>query len=259
MRSQSDDQQQLSGERVEFPSRSGRMLVGDVYRVGAGTGPWLVLCHGMESNRGGNKQEAMCKRFFPLGFSILRFDFSYVGDSEGTFADMTVSGEVSDALGALDFVSGFSAEAITVIGSSLGGLVALLAAAKAPHLVRRVATLAAVGRTDLFVRGLSESDLAEWREVGSRTYGDNEMHSTFLDDVTSMDAPASFGAIEVPVLLMHGTADKVVPMEHASIIARAVSGAVETELFEGVAHRFEEPGALEAVLARIERWLVETD
>lgn len=234
-------------------------MVGDLFRFNQGQSPWLVLCHGMESNRGGNKQEAICERFAPAGYSILRFDFSFVGDSEGEFPDMTVSGEVDDALGALDFVAGFPARGVTLIGSSLGGLVALLATAKAPHLVRRVATLAAVARTDLFVRGLSDADQAAWRKNGSRVYGEREMRSTFLDDVVEIDAPASFASIDAPVLVMHGTADRVVPVEHASVIARAVKGPVTIELFEGVAHRFEEPGALDDVLARLERWLKATD
>jgi len=101
--------------------------VGDIHRVGVGTRRWLVLCHGMESTRGGTKQTAIVERFVPKGYNVLRFDFSFVGDSEGEYEDLTISGEVDDALGALDFMHEFGASDCTLIGSSLGGLVALLA------------------------------------------------------------------------------------------------------------------------------------
>ncbi|MFN2376389.1 MAG: alpha/beta fold hydrolase, partial [Candidatus Binatia bacterium] len=156
----------VSCERVEFPSRRGNLLVGDIHRIGGGSGRWLVLCHGMESTRGGTKQTAIVERFAPAGYNVLRFDFSYVGDSEGDYEDLTVSGEVDDALGALDFMHEFGASECTLVGSSLGGLVALLAAAQAPHLVSRVALMAPVADTAIFTDGLSDKAVAEWRSRG---------------------------------------------------------------------------------------------
>ena len=75
----------MTGERVEFASRRGNILVGDLHRTGDRCGPTLMLCHGMESTRGGRKQTAIVERFVPAGYSVLRFDFTYVGESEGSF------------------------------------------------------------------------------------------------------------------------------------------------------------------------------
>jgi uncharacterized protein len=248
----------VSSERIEFPSRRGNLLVGDIHRVGAGTGRWLVLCHGMESTRGGIKQTAIVERFVPAGFNVLRFDFSFVGDSEGEYEDLTVSGEVDDALGALDFMHEFGASECALVGSSLGGLVALLAAAQAPHLVTRVAVIAAVADSKIFTDGLTEGAIAEWRTRGRRRVGSGFLKPTFLDDVLRLDAPRILSALTMPVLVMHGDADEVVPFEHAEIIRRSVSGPCKVERFAGVGHRFEEPGALDKLLAVLARWLVKT-
>ncbi len=250
----------LRGERVEFPSRRGSALVGDLYRAGGGpagasSGRWLVLCHGMESTRGGTKQTAVVERFVPKGYSVLRFDFSYVGESEGAFADLTVSGEVADTLGALDFLAEFEPRDVTLVGSSLGGLVALLAVSQAPHLVRRAATMAAVADTALFTDRLSEAEIADWRSEGRRSWGDGHLNVGFLEDALGLDARSAIARICRPILAVHGADDEVVPVEHGRLIARSLPEDAELSVFEGVGHRFEEPGALDRLLQTIEDWL----
>jgi pimeloyl-ACP methyl ester carboxylesterase len=244
----------ISSERIEFPSRSGTLLVGDIHRAGAGS-KWLVLCHGMESTRGGTKQTAIVERFVPAGFNVLRFDFSFVGDSEGEYEDLTVSGEVADALGALDFMHQFGGSECTLVGSSLGGLVALLAAAQAPHLVSAVAVIAAVADAGIFTEGLSDKDIAEWRSRGRRRVGSGFLRPGFLDDVLRIDAPETMRLLTMPVLVMHGDSDTVVPPSHAAIIRSHVSGPCVVEIFAGVGHRFEEPGALARLLDVLAEWL----
>jgi len=246
-----------AGERVEFASRRGAMLVGDLYRCGEGA-PALLLCHGMESTRGGTKQTAMVSRLVPQGYTVLTFDFSYVGESEGDFADMTLSGEVSDALGAVDFIKEFAPSSCVLVGSSFGGAVALLAAAQLGESIDAVATIAAVADTALFTRGLSPRHIAEWRANGRRRWHGGQMNVGFLEDVENIDILAAVATLDCPLLLLHGLADEVVPPEHASAIAAAAQGEVKLEMVPGVGHRFEEPGALQTLLSSLESWLART-
>jgi putative redox protein len=241
--------------RVEFPGRRKNRLVGDLHRAGGAAGPALLLCHGMESTRGGTKQTAIVERFVPQGWTVLRFDFSYVGDSGGSFEDLTISGEVDDALGALDFLAGCSPSLTVIIGSSLGGAVALIAAAEAREQVGAVATIAAVGDARLFTSALSADDIARWRRDGRRRWRDGWLKSSFLVDLEKIDILDSVRRIRKPLLLMHGTADDVVPFEHAERIAAAAGRHARLEAFAGVHHRFEEPGALDGMLATLEDWL----
>lgn len=247
--------QALKGERVEFPSRRGSRLVGDLHRAPQGGGAWLLLCHGMESTRGGTKQQAMVETFLPAGVNVLRFDFSFVGDSEGDFEDMTVSGEVDDALGALDFVAGFQPERVYVVGSSLGGLVSLLTAVAAPHQIQGLITIAAVADEALFLEGLSDQARERWRREGIRPYGGGALRSSFLDDVETLDVAARLKKLELPILALHGEADSVVPVAHADLIVSLTKGPVAKKTFPGVDHRFEEPGALDGLLAAMVDWL----
>lgn len=233
------------------------MLVGEIHRAGDVCGPALVLCHGMESTRAGRKQTAIVERGLRCGYSVLRFDFSYVGESEGAFEDITVSGEVDDALGALDFLDGFAPQRRILVGSSLGGAVALLAAAQADDRVDAVATIAAVADTALFVDTLTDAELAAWRDTGVRAWREGVVRRTFLDDLENVDVLAAVAASTGPLLVMHGGADEVVPPSHAARIAEAAGSRARIEMFAGVGHRFEEPGALESLLAMLVTWLRE--
>lgn len=246
----------ISAERVEFPSRRGNLLVGDLHRADSAAGPVLLLCHGMESTRGGTKQQAIVDRFVPKGFTVLRFDFSYVGDSEGSFEDLTLSGEVDDTLGALDFLSEFGSREIILIGSSLGGAVALLTAAQASSAVGAVATIAAVGDSRLFTDRLTEAEADLWRRTDRRDWGDgNYLRASFLEDVERLDIAETLSRVTQPLLLMHGESDDVVPPSHATLIESAAAGESEVVTFPGVGHRFEESGALDALLETLETWL----
>jgi putative redox protein len=230
------------------------MLVGDLYRCDPDS-PALLLCHGMESTRRGTKQVAIARRFAPMGLNVFAFDFSYVGDSEGRFEDMTISGEVADVMGAIDFLR-FQSGPLVLVGSSLGGAVAMLAASQMSHAVAAVATIAAVADTSIFTEGLSPDELDDWRERGSRRWGEGSMRSSFLDDVNHTDIPVAVAAIDCPMLVVHGGSDTVVPVEHARIIEAAAGCELRLEIFEGVGHRFAEQGALEGFLRVLEDWLV---
>lgn len=245
----------LRGERVEFPGRRGNLLVGDLHRRGDDCSRALVLCHGMESSRGGTKQTAIVERFVPKGYTVLRFDFSFVGESDGRFEDLTVSGEVDDALGALDFLAEFAPSSCILVGSSLGGAVALLAARHAAETVHGVATIAAVADTRLFTATLTPREIEEWHRSGRRRWRDSFLKATFVEDLEKIDIEAAVRSLDVPLLVMHGQADRVVPCEHAHRIARAAKTAVELRTFPGIGHRFSEPSELDALLDTLEEWL----
>ncbi len=248
----------LVGERVEFASRRGNILVGDLHRASDASRPALVLCHGMESTRAGTKQRAIVERFVPRGWNVLRFDFSYVGESAGRFEDLTISGEVDDTLGALDFLDELAPARRVLVGSSLGGAVALLAAARAGRRIDAVATIAAVADTRLFTDGMTEQQIDDWRRRGRRRWRDGWMNATFLEDIERIDILASVARIGCPLLVMHGDADTVVPIAHAERIAAAATAPVRLERFAGVGHRFEEAGALERLLDVLDDWLTST-
>lgn len=101
--------------------------------------PGVVMLHGLTGNRSeeGRLFTLASRAFAGFGLASLRFDFRGSGDSEGHHEEMTVSREVEDAFAALAYLRGLpeiDPERVSVLGYSLGGMVAALIAPHArPH------------------------------------------------------------------------------------------------------------------------------
>jgi uncharacterized protein len=207
--------------RVELPSRRGNRLVGLWAAPPEPSSPVVILCHGMESTKEGTKHRLLVDRLLAAGFGTLRFDFSYVGESEGEFADLTIRGEVEDLGGAFDFVA---------------------ARAKGP-----------IG---LFLEEVRPDELARWRREGTFSLGGVTLRSTFVEDLETLDVLGACRTTRAPVLVLHGDADRVVPVGDGEAIAGARSGAAPRELrvFPGCDHRFSRAEDLERLLEACEAW-----
>lgn len=245
-------------ERVTFASRRGVRLAGLLHLpAGASdlaTHGTVVLCHGMESTKEGTKHQALATRLAALGYGCLRFDFSYVGESGGRFEDLTISGEVDDLAGACAFVRGRGARSLALVGSSLGGTVALLYAAGDAD-VRALVTIAAVSRPLGIVERLGPARVAAWRERGYREEATGRLSRGFLDDLACHDVLATARAIRAATLVTHGDADDVVPVADAHALAAVLPEPHALAITPGCDHRYSDPAHLAALLDRTVDWI----
>jgi pimeloyl-ACP methyl ester carboxylesterase len=208
----------------------------------------------MESTKEGTKHRLLADRFSRAGISVVRFDFSYVGESEGEFADLTFRGEVEDLAGAWRFFRERIDGPIGILGSSMGGTVALLFASEEPQ-VAALATIAAVARPARTLAELRPPEIERWRKEGVLSLGGVRLRSTFLEDVETLDVLAACRKVVCPTLVTHGDADAVVPPSDAEEIASALGGEHRLSIYHGADHRFSRPADLEALLAESSAWL----
>ncbi|WP_430910498.1 alpha/beta hydrolase [Methylobacterium sp. sgz302541] len=94
-------------------------------RVREGAGPPVVWLGGFRSDMGATKARAVDTWAESAGRRLVRFDYSGHGDSEGDFAASTISTWLEDAEAVL---AAFAPERPVLIGSSMGGWIACLAA-----------------------------------------------------------------------------------------------------------------------------------
>ena len=102
--------------------------------------PLIVLLHGFVGSKvGEHRLFVKAARYFTeIGYAVFRFDFSGCGESDGDYADVTVTKQLSEVQAVLDYVSKLpevDANNIILIGHSLGGAVASLTAAKDRRIV----------------------------------------------------------------------------------------------------------------------------
>ncbi len=107
-------------------------------------------------------------------------------------------------------------EPTILLGSSLGGWVALRVAERNPNVQRLILLAPAIGLAANWKRRMPH-DIEAWRRTGWRTVDDHAFGGTaeidigFLDDVDAIDAKGD-PDVTVPTLIVHGRRDDVVPI-----------------------------------------------
>lgn len=226
----------LEWEDAEFSSRGDNVrLSGWLIRPVSGNS-WVVIVHGFGAHRAdpATGQLALARDLWGAGFGVLLFDLRGCGRSDGRMGSVGFF-ERNDLLGALDYLNRVAGPGLTVgvIGFSLGGVVALTACASGNEGVAAVvadsafSSLRAVMRRGGLARLLAVFHPG-MRFVARHVYG---------VDVDSIDARAAMRLGRVPVLIVHGDADLLVPVAHARVIAGARSaGAIEPWVLAGAGH-----------------------
>ena len=245
-------------EKIAVTLATGEMLSGVLHHPHADApGSAVILCHGMDSNKNSEKLVYLCRALARRGVLALRFDFRYVGESNGEFADITYSGEVDDLEAAYAFVQHRRPVRTAILGSSMGGTVALLFAAREPR-VAALVTVAAPIHPEAFPRRiLTDQQLQQWRERGFTIYRGQRLNATLLEDLERLDVLASARKVTCPTLVIHGEADEVVPVEEARELHACLTGPKKLCILKGTDHRISDPHLRQRALDGAVDWLTE--
>src|SRR5215471_11450735 len=113
-------------ENCSFVNRHGQALSGVLHHphVAPPQGG-VIVCHGMESNKESDKLVFLSRELARRNLLALRFDFACAVES-GRFEEITYRGEVEDLQAAFLFMRHRHTGKIAILGSSMGGTVALL-------------------------------------------------------------------------------------------------------------------------------------
>jgi pimeloyl-ACP methyl ester carboxylesterase len=204
------------------------------YRLRAGVGPTLVFLPGYASDMEGNKALALDAFADRRGLAMLRFDYSGTGSSGGRFEEGTLAMWLEEALAAVDrLMEG----PIILVGSSMGGWIALHLALLRPERVRALVGIAAA--PDFTDWGFANAEAAE-RQGFARGFWEAGQRLLLLDKEI---------AIDCPVRLLHGELDEEVPLGIAFRLMRHLRSAdVQLLTLKGGGHRLSEPHEIDALL-----------
>jgi len=235
-------------EAIAFTCARGQRLQGLLHRA-AESGPAAVVCHGMLSDKSSAKLAELAGRLVTRGVSALRFDFAGRGESEGTLETLTVSGEVEDLGAAVTWLRGQGYGPLGLAGSSLGGTVALLHAARDQE-IRAVATINSPAR---LARLHEEIDREAWQRDGVLVLEQGRLGYGFYEDALTHDLEAAARAAGERLLVIQGAADAVVDPTDGSLLAQAA--LCDLLVLDGADHRLTDERHRERVLDTVTDFL----
>ena len=204
--------------------------------------PCVVACHGLGASKDSDKYLMLGAELPLAGLALARFDFRGCGESSGREEDTTVATRIEDveavlaALAADPRLSG----AFGLLGSSMGGFVALHVAARARIAVSAVVTWNA------------PSDL---RQLGSTDRRDRPgVGVPFLRELAT-HAYESTPAGVSHHLIVHGEADDVVPVEHGAVLHARAAAPCDLRIIPGADHRLTDLAHRREAIAASVAWL----
>jgi uncharacterized protein len=167
----------------------------------------ILYLHGFASSPASRKATFFAERLRLMGFQV-----EIPALEAGNFEGLTVSGQLQLAEQTL------KNEPAILIGSSLGGYLSALYAARHPEVIGLILLAPAFSFANLWKSEMSAQQLAQWKQNGSIRvfhYGSGrEMLIGYglLEDAACFEP---YPAVNQPVLIFHGNQDRAVPVQES--------------------------------------------
>ena len=222
-----------------------------------GQGPGVVFLGGFKSDMQGTKALFLEDWAREHGREFLRFDYSGHGQSGGAFTQGTIGDWAEDARAVIDALTRGPQ---VLVGSSMGGWIALLLARAMPARVAGLVTIAAAPdfTEDSMWAGFDETQRATLRDHGElslpsdydepyiitrRLIEDGRNHLVLRDPLK----------LPFPVRFLQGTADMDVDKSVAMTLLDHAEGAdMRLTLVDGADHRFSDADCLALIAASVD-------
>lgn len=224
-----------------------------------GEGPGIVFLGGFRSDKSGTKALHLESWAKEEGRAFLRFDYSGHGESSGDFLKGSIGVWTEDAAAIIDALTNGPQ---ILVGSSMGGWIALLLATRMPERVAGIVTISAAPdfTEEKYWQDLTEKQRAILDGDGSievpSDYDDGPyvITRTLVEDGRNHLVLTKPLSLSMPVRLLHGTADTAVSQATAIRLFDHIKGSnIRLTLVKGADHRFSTPACLSLITASIQQ------
>jgi pimeloyl-ACP methyl ester carboxylesterase len=250
-------------EALTFTDQAGSKISGILARPDTKTDRIAVLCHGFLSNKNSKTNKTLTDILVPQGIATFRFDFFGQGESDGPFENITVTTALQQTLAALDLVKAQGFGKIALEGSSFGGLVALLTAAKNPNLSCLALKCPVPDFPEMLKLEFGDKGIAAWQKTGTipnvvpGASGRIKLSYGFYEDCARHSGYEAAKAIAAPTLIVQGNADEYVPLHQSRRLSEELKGTCSLVVLPGADHHFSKPGDFREMTALLAQWITD--
>ena len=224
--------------------------------------PGVVFLSGLKSDKEGTKAIFLSQWAEKNNRDFLRFDYRGHGASSGTFEETSISDWLEDTK---SIVLSLTSGPQILVGSSLGGWIALLFAQLYPQKVAGIIGIAAAPdfTAKYAVNNLTKDQRQELKTTGKLSFESEYFEEPLvitqklIEDGNQHLILTKNQCIDCPVRLFHGSLDEDVPLSTSINILKSLSSVdMQLQIIKGIDHRFSTPECLELIKETVERMLL---
>ncbi len=248
-------------EALTFKDQHGHRVAGILTVPTNRTDRVALLCHGFLSNKNSTTNKTLTRSLTEQGLATFRFDFFGQGESDGPFEAITVTIALGQALAALDLLTARGYKRIGLVGSSFGGLIAILTAAKKPDLACLGLKCPVADFAEVLRLEFGEAGMARWNthhEIPDVTGGPKPvpLRYALYENCLTYDGYEAAATIKMPTLIVQGEKDELVPLHQSSRLMGALQGKRQLEIIPGADHGFTRGDDFKKMVGLLTDWMV---
>jgi len=218
-------------------------LVGDWHE--ADSDKMIIMCHGFGYDRHekNNKFDKIADSFNKVGYNVLTFDFSGIGDSDDD--SLTVSKQTDDLKSVIKFVRDRGYTNIILFGVSLGALVVFSAYDDNIKAIIGVGPVTDRESSNWRKDKFSPAELEEFKQTGQMVFkkANGVRDSIVIDrqyllDREEVNQKLLLRNIKCPVLIIHGDQDEFLPLKMSQKAVKVLGHKGELYIIRGGDHAF---------------------
>ena len=208
-------------EKITFENRNSQALAGVLHMPETGQPhACAIFAHCFTCTKNSRAAVRISEALAAEGITVLRFDFTGLGQSEGEFSNTHFSSNVDDLVDAAAFMAARGESPALLIGHSLGGT-AVLAAAHEIDSAVAVATIGSPANAE-HVLHLIDEDIQEIESQGQATVRlagrPFSIRKDFVEDARTQSVCENLHKLRKAILVMHSPLDEVVSIDQAARI-----------------------------------------
>lgn len=220
----------------------------------------VVLCHGFLSGKNSTTNKTLTRMLTERGMATFRFDFFGHGDSDGPFEEITTTLAIQQTEAAVDLVTARGYGRIGLVGSSFGGLVAILTAARRSDIACLALKCPVVDFAEELRLTLGPDELPRWQatDMIPNVMGGPDrvrLRYDFYEDSLRQIAYGPAEQITVPTLIVQGEQDECVPLHQSRRLHEALKGLKRLILLPDADHQFTRGEDFHQMTTAIADWL----
>lgn len=209
----------MAGTTFTFVGGAGAPLSGRLEGPEGTPRGWAIFAHCFTCGKDSHAAVRISRALSRAGIGVLRFDFAGTGLTGEMEDALNFASDVEDLRAAAQAMAAAGMSPSLLVGHSLGGAAALIAATEMAD-IAAVATIGAPADLQHLLREFQPEDLQAIKRGGETSVQIAGrpfiIRRSFLEAVETFDVETCAATLKRPVLILHSPVDQVVGIDHAS-------------------------------------------